>query len=264
MSTETILPIDRNTIETGSQAAAEPEWMTRLRLRGLELAGSLELPRLEKTRIDRWNLDSFGSYKSAQPITSIDELPETAAKLLKPEGETLSECLIVQRNSNVVYSQLSEEVKKQGVVFASLQEALKTHGDIISNHFMQVIKADEHKLTALHSAMWSGGIFLYVPKNVQVEVPLQALFLTDDAEASLSPHILVIAEANSSVTYVDNFTSAGTGGPLVQNGIVEVVVKSGAKVNFASVHHFGEQVTDLTFRRALWRTTGRSTGLSAK
>lgn len=256
MSAQTVLPIDRQSVAEQSQARREPEWMTQLRVEALELAESLELPKLEKTRIDRWNLQSFGSYKANEPLSSLDQLPEAATALLQNEGQGKPDNLLVQRNSGVVYHSVSEQLKAQGVIFTSLQDALEQHGDLVKSYFMSVVGKDENRLTALHAALWSGGVFLYVPKNVQVEVPVQALFLTDDAEASFSPHVLIVAEQHASVTYVDNYLSEGNLGGLVQNGIVEVVVKPGAKVTFASVHHLSDSVTDLTYRRALVENDG--------
>lgn len=113
------------------------------------------------------------------------------------------------------------------------------------------MKADEHSLAALHAALWNGGVFLYVPKNVEIEVPLQAVLLTDDASATFAPHVLVVAEANSSVTYVDNYVSGELSAPVFHNGVVEVFAKSGAKVRFASVHQLSVNVTDVSFRRAV-------------
>ncbi|MCR8634599.1 Fe-S cluster assembly protein SufD [Paenibacillus radicis (ex Xue et al. 2023)] len=251
MSANTILPIDRQTIVELSKSRREPEWMTNLRAEALELAGSLELPKLEKTRIDRWNLNSFGSYKAEAALTSLEELPESAKALLQDEGQGQAENLLVQKNCSVVYHSASEELAKQGVIFTSLEDALVNHADLVKSYFMSVVSKDENQLTALHTALWSGGVFLYVPKNVQVNVPIQALFLTDDAEASFSPHILIVAEQHSSVTYVDNFASVGELNNLVQNGIVEIIVKAGATVNFASVHNLNASVVDLSYRRAI-------------
>jgi len=248
MSTQTILPIDRKTIVELSQSRQEPEWMTSLRAEALELAGSLELPKLEKTRIDRWNLRSYGSYKKEAELTGLEQLPASATALLKEES---SENLLVQKNASVVYHSVSEQLAQQGVIFTSLEEALTKHGDLVKSHFGTVVPKNENLLTALHTALWSGGVFLYVPKNVRVEVPVQALFLTDDADASFSPHVLIVAEPNSSVTYVDNFVSVGDLNQLVHNGIAEIVVKAGATVNFASVHDFNDTITDLTYRRAV-------------
>lgn len=248
MSTQTILPIDRQTIVELSQSRQEPEWMTNLRAEALELAGSLELPKLEKTRIDRWNLRSYGSYKAEAAWTNLEQLPESAKALLQSENP---ENLLVQKNASIVYHKASEELAKQGVIFTSLEDALKNHSDLVQGYFGTAVAKDENQVTALHTAIWSGGVFLYVPKNVQVEVPVQALFLTDDANTSFSPHVLIVAEQFASVTYVDNFVSEGNLNNLVQNGVVEVIVKPGATVNFASVHNLNDSITDLTYRRAV-------------
>ncbi|MFD0692522.1 Fe-S cluster assembly protein SufD [Paenibacillus sp. GCM10027628] len=250
MSTQTTLSIDSNAVIELSRSKQEPEWMTSLRTEGLKLAESLELPKLEKTRIDRWSISSYGSYKAQAPLASLDELPEAARGLANPDN------LIVQRNSGIVHKQVSEQLKQQGVIFTDLETALREHADLVKPYFMKAVEANENQLTALHAALWNGGIFLYVPKDVRVDIPLQALFVTDNAEATFAPHVLIVAEQFSSVTYVDNFVSAHTGGELVQNGIVEVFVKPGAKVHYASIHNLGESVTDLTYRRAILENDG--------
>jgi Fe-S cluster assembly protein SufD len=253
MSTETILPIDRQSVSAQSESKQEPQWMSELRLKGLELAGALDLPRLEKTRLDRWNLDGYGVYKHTDLIKTFDELPEAAKELLNEEN---SANLLVQINSSIAYSDVKTELAGQGVLFLDLETALQQHGDLVKPYFMQAVKQDESKITALHSAIWNGGIFIYVPKNVKVELPLQALFLSNDAHATFAPHILIVAEANSSVSFVDNWISIEEG-QRVANGVIEVFVKQGAKVQYASVHNLGEQVTDLTYRRAIVENDGR-------
>lgn len=246
MTEQTILPIDLATVTELSQAKGEPEWMTALRTEASDLARSLELPKLEKTRIDRWDVHAYGSYKSVTPITSIDSLPELAQSLVTNDN------VIVQRDSDAVYSNLAEDLAAQGVVFTDLGSALQSHGEIVRKHFMSVVRKDENLLTALHTALWSGGVFLYVPKNVNVSIPLQAIFLSEDSAARFSPHVLIVAEANSSVTYVENYLSIGdnSGTKLTHNGVVEVVVGAGANVNVASVHGLSDNVIDLTYRRA--------------
>ncbi|KIL41256.1 Fe-S cluster assembly protein SufD [Gordoniibacillus kamchatkensis] len=244
--TQATLPIDSQAVVESAKNRQEPDWMTALRSKALELAATLELPKLEKTRIDRWNLSSFGTYRKPEDLTSAADLPEPAKSLLNTDN------LLVQRNSGRVFASLAPELAQQGVIFTDLETAVREHGALVQNYFMKAVDMGENLLTALHAAAWSGGVFLYVPKNVTVEVPLQALFLTDDAAASFSPHVLVVAEANSSVTYVDNYLSADNGGEaLVQNGVVEVFAASGASIRYASVHHLGKNVTDLTYRRAV-------------
>jgi Fe-S cluster assembly protein SufD len=113
------------------------------------------------------------------------------------------------------------------------------------------VKADENAVSALHSALWLGGVFLYVPKNVEISVPLQSIFVLDDSTKGFAPHVIVVAEANSQITYVDNYISAGNVEQVVHHGVAEVFVGAGAKVRFASVHQFELAVTDLTYRRAI-------------
>jgi Fe-S cluster assembly protein SufD len=243
--TQATLPIDSQAVLEGSRNRQEPEWMTNLRSKALELAQTLELPKLEKTRIDRWDLSSFGVYKKPEALTSADALPEQAKALVKEDN------LIVQRNSGKVLGSLSSELAAKGVIFTDLETAVREHGDLVQKYFMKAVETGENLLTALHTAAWSGGVFLYVPRGIAVEIPLQAVFVTDDAEASFSPHVLIVAEANASVTYVDNFVSASGGKSLVQNGVVEVFAQAGASVQYASVHNLSEHVTDLTYRRAV-------------
>lgn len=248
MSAQSVLPIDRGAVEAISKQHNEPQWMAELRLKGLELAESLELPFLEKTKLDRWNMDRYGVYQAAESIQSVADLPEAVKDLF---GESFTNSLLIQRNSSVVYSKLSEAAKAQGVIFTSLENAVREHENLVKPYFMQAIKQDEHQVAALHSAVWNGGAFLYVPRNVNVELPLQALFLTEGVDAAFAPHILIVAEDNSSVTYVENLISLGETGERVVSGAIEVFAKAGSKVQVASIHNLGAGLTDLSYRRAV-------------
>jgi len=247
MSTQTVLPVDRGAVAELSRTKQEPEWMAELRIKGLELAEALELPKLEKTRIDRWNLDSYGSYRTAAEVTHVGDLPQEAQSLF---GESFANSLIIQRESGVVYSKASDEATAQGVIFMDLEQALQKHPELVQKYFMQAVEQGENRITALHSAVWNGGVFLYVPKNVQVEQPFQALFITENG-AVTAPHVLIVAEANSSVTYVENVIAGNGTEQQVVNGITEVFAKSGAKVQVASIHNLPVAVTDFSYRRAV-------------
>lgn len=254
MTTQTILPVDAESLKVISKRNNEPDWLTELRFKALELAAQLELPKLEKTRIDRWNTQGYGTYQESTMIQSLDEVPTSIKDLIKDQESSGS--LIVQRNSNVVYTTLSPELSAQGVIFTDLHTAAREHKDLVKAYLHKAVKADENSVTALHAALWNGGVFLYVPKNVEVTVPLQAIFLTDEAQATFAPHILIVAEANSSVTYVDNYVSGELDGDIVHNGAAEVFIKAGAKVRYASVHQMGQAVTDLSYRRAVVENDG--------
>lgn len=254
MTTQTALPVNRNSVAAMSRELNEPEWMANQRLEAIDLAEKLELPQLEKARLEQWPISNYGSYKSEPAVGDLGQLPEQIARLL---DDDVKEHLLVQRNASVVFRSLPENLRAQGVIFTDLGTAVREHGDLVKAHFMQAVKRDENRLTALHAAIWNGGAFLYVPKNVRVEVPLHALFLTDDATVTFAPHVLIIADENSAVTYVDHYVGSPAGDKLVHNGVVEVFVKPGAHVQFASIHEFGEGVTDLTYRRSIVDRDGR-------
>ncbi len=254
MTIQTVLPVDRNSIETLSKELREPDWMISLRQQALEAAQQLELPKLEKTRIERWATEDYGTYSTDARVSEISELPDQLRSMLQEDVQSQT---IVQHNSAVVFRSLPEELSQQGVIFTDLSTALTEHSELVQKHFMQAVALDENKVTALHTAAWSGGVFLYVPKNVEVDIPFHALFYTGDSAAVFAPHVLIIAEANSKVTYVDHYAGGQSDGKLVHNGIVEVFAKPGAYVQFCSVHDLGHSVTNLCYRRAVLEADAR-------
>ncbi|MCR2804361.1 Fe-S cluster assembly protein SufD [Paenibacillus soyae] len=255
MSTQLTTPTDRNSAETLARGKGEPDWLVSLRGEAAELAGTIEWPKPEKVRIERWNLTAVGSYETPAAVASLAELPANVQELVA-EG---TENLLVQRNSGVVWKQLSAELASKGVIFTDLETACREHGDLVKPYLFQAVNKDEDKLTALNAAIWNGGVFVYVPKNVEVELPLQAVLFNDNAGATFAPHILVVAEANSRVTYVDCVVTdkSKANGEFVHPAIVEVFVKPGALVRYGSVHSLGEGGVDMTIRRAVVENDGR-------
>ncbi|QJC53130.1 Fe-S cluster assembly protein SufD [Paenibacillus albicereus] len=252
MSTQLDNPVGREFAESLSRSKGEPAWLTSLRGEAAELAGQLEWPKPEKIRIDRWNLTAFGEYAKPQGLASESELPEAAASLVSGDG-----ALLVQRGSGTVLRRLPEELSAKGVIFTDLETAAAEHPELVQKHLFQAIPQDENKLTALHAALWNGGVFLYVPKEVEIDVPLQALFYNDDAGVSFAPHILIVAERHSRVTYVDNALTVGGGADAVHHSMIEVIAGDGAKVDVASIHQLGANVIDMTIRRAVLGSDAR-------
>ncbi|MCM3702465.1 Fe-S cluster assembly protein SufD [Paenibacillus macerans] len=252
MTTQTVLPVEAEQLKNLSAKRGEPAWLAESRSRALQLAAELELPKLEKTRLDRWDLNNYGGLSEVRKEKS-QQLPDSITSLV---DLTEQSNLLVQRNSDTVFTRLAPELAAQGVIFTDLETAAREHGDLVQKYLHTAVKPEENQLAALHAALWNGGVFLYVPKNVEIDAPLQSIFLLDEADAVFAPHVLIVAEANSKVTYVDNYISVSLGGKIVHNGSAEVFVKPGSKVQFATVHHLGEQVTDLTFRRAIVENDG--------
>jgi Fe-S cluster assembly protein SufD len=243
MSVETTLPLDREVVAQISKDKNEPQWLTDLRLQAYEDYQTLGLPKLEKTKIDKWYLEGEQTYQPEDKLASLDELPSHILELIHQDAGSRN--LVVQKNSNAIYTECS-----QGVIFTDMDTAVREHGDLVRKYFAQLVKPNENKLTAYHTSVFSGGVFLYVPKNVTIELPVQSLFSITAGGATVAPHIIVVAEANSSVTYVDNYVSYGQDAPSVHNGIVEIFVGDGARVRFTTVHHLSKETTDITYRRA--------------
>lgn len=244
---QSVLPMSRDAVAALSTSKQEPEWLAQDRLAALELAGELELPKLEKVNIKRWTTDRYGQYKPATPMASLADLPEHMQSLLE---EGAQDDLIVQRNSEVVYQVISDSLAEQGVIFMGLDEAIRQHPELVQKYLMTAVEKD-NLVAASHAAVWSDGVFLYVPKNTEVQVPMQALFYVDDGSALFSPHILIVAEENSSVTYIDHVLSHDVNEKLVHNSAVEIFIGSGAKVHYTSIHNMSDNITSLTYRRAV-------------
>ncbi len=252
MSTEVSNPVERAYAEEVSRGKGEPAWLTALRGEAAELSASLEWPKPEKIRIDRWNLGALGQHGQNTALASENELPEQAASLVAG-----AQALLVQRGSGNVLRRLPDELAAKGVIFMDLETAASEHPDLVQKYLFKAIAKDENKLTALHAALWNGGVFLYVPKNVEVEVPLQALFYNEDASVSFAPHIVIVAERHSRVTYVDNALTVGGGADAVHHSMVEIFVEAGAHVDFASIHQLGSNVIDMSVRRAVLENDAR-------
>lgn len=253
MSVDVQLRFDSEAITQYSKANQEPAWFLEKRLAGLKAAGELQLPALEKTKIDKWNTTEFDPFQTAARAAAANELSE----LVKAQIDIDSvQNLLVQKNASSVFEAVSEKLKNKGVIFTSFTKALVEHGDLVRKYLLNAVAYDEHKLTALHTAVVNGGVFLYVPKNVEVEVPLQVVFEVAGDRALLCPHVLIVAEANSKVIYVDTFV-AGEGKDMVANSIVEVYVGAGASVQVASVRSLSEDVHDYSFRRASVERDGK-------
>lgn len=248
MTVETRLPYDQEYINQFSKDRNEPEWMKSLRLHALEQAESLEMPRPDKTNISKWNFSDFKHSAQGDKLSSLENLPVEIKDFIEKGNENL----IIQRNHSVAYASLSAELKDKGVIFTDIFTALKEHEDLVKRYYMKdAVSVDEHRLTALHAALMNGGIFVYVPKNVELEAPLQTIFWQEDPEVALVNHVLVVADDNSSVTYVENYISNNHEQKTVANIVTEVVAHNNARISFGAVDNFAEGTTTYVNRRGV-------------
>jgi Fe-S cluster assembly protein SufD len=251
MTTEIKLPFDQENVRSFSKETSEPAWFEELRIKALTDFEQLPMPRPDKTKIDKWNFTQFTQHTvTSAPITSLAELPEEVKELIDMEAENKN--LYIQRNQTPAFLSLSEELKSKGVIFTDIFTAAKEHGDVLKKYYLtQAINADEHRLTALNAALVNGGVFLYVPKNVEVSEPIQAVFVQDNAEANLFNHVIVVAEDNSAVTYVENYISTVETSNAVVNILTEVVANVNASVLYGAVDTLAKGITTYVNRRGV-------------
>lgn len=253
MTVETTLALTEQDVRSYSANVEEAAWMADFRANALAKAEVLAMPKPDKTKITNWNFTQFPSHTVESSIfATLEELPSEAKALIDGEQQ---QNIYVQHNNTPAFTSLSEDLKSQGVILTDIFTATREHSDLMQKYLMtDGVKIDEHKLTALHAALINGGAFVYVPKNVVIEDPLQVLFIHDNEKASLFNHVLVVAEANSSVTYVENYLSTMEHAEGQANIVSEVFAMDNAKVVYGAVDVLAEGLTTYVNRRGI---TGR-------
>ncbi|HEC2158244.1 Fe-S cluster assembly protein SufD [Staphylococcus delphini] len=249
MTTET-LNISEAQLVDYSQAHNEPSWMTELRKKALKQVESLEMPKPDKTKLTKWDFDSFKQHETEGAVyNDLKELPKEIDRIINVEN---TENLVIQHNNTLAYTKVNEKAQQDGVIIEHIQEALVNHSDLVEKYFMKdAVTVDEHRLTALHTALINGGIFVYVPKNVVVEHPIQYVVLHDDDNASFFNHVLLVTEESAEVTYVENYLSTASGEGNQLNMISEVVAGANSNISYGSVDFLDKGFTGHIIRRGV-------------
>lgn len=251
MTVVTQLSYDKAYIEKISAANNEPEWFKDLRLQGFAQAESLDMPKPDKTNISRWKFNDFKHEAvEAEKITSLKELPEALKDLI--DVNNLPENILIQRNQTVAYSGLSKELADKGVILTDIFTALEKHSDLVEKYYMKdAVQVNENRLTALHAALVNGGVFVYVPKNVIVEEPLQTIFWQEDENTSLFNHVLVVADEGSKLTYVENYLNSNDETRTFSNIVTEAIALDNAEIAYGGVDQLGAATTTYINRRGV-------------
>ncbi len=199
---------------------------------------------------------------------SWDDVPEdvknTFDRLGIPEAERQFLAGVgAQYESEVVYHQINEELEKQGVIFTDMDTALREHEDIVREYFATIIPANDNKLAALNSAVWSGGSFVYVPPGVHVEMPLQAYFRINTENMGQFERTLIIADEGSHVHYVEGCTAPTYSSDSLHSAVVELIAKPGARIRYTTVQNWSNNVFNLVTKRAVAQERRRSSGSTA-
>jgi Fe-S cluster assembly protein SufB len=236
----------------------EPEWMLDLRLKGLRLFGRKPLPDwgADLTAIDFDNIKYFVRSTEKQ-AASWDDLPadikSTYDKLGIPEAEKqrLIAGVAAQYESEVVYHKIREDLEEKGVIFLDTDTGLREHPELFGEYFASVIPVGDNKFAALNTAVWSGGSFIYVPKGVQVEIPLQAYFRINTENMGQFERTLIIADEGSYVHYVEGCTAPVWTTDSLHSAVVELIAKPGARIRYTTVQNWSTNVFNLVTKRAI-------------
>ncbi|MFI6315956.1 Fe-S cluster assembly protein SufB [Nonomuraea sp. NPDC050556] len=236
----------------------EPEWMLDLRLKGLRLFGKKPLPTWgsDLTGIDFDNIKYFVRSTEKQ-AASWEELPEdiknTYDKLGIPEAEKqrLIAGVAAQYESEVVYHQIREDLEEKGVIFVDTDTGLREHEELFKEYFGSVIPVGDNKFAALNTATWSGGSFIYVPPNTNIDIPLQAYFRINTENMGQFERTLIIVDENSYVHYVEGCTAPIYSSDSLHSAVVEIIVKKGARCRYTTIQNWSNNVYNLVTKRAV-------------
>ena len=236
--------ISAEVVETLSRFKNEPAWLTEKRLEAWRAFEQMPMPTLRDeawryTDISDVTIEDFAPYAPSPDVADEGDLPEAVQKLIK-EGEENS-ALVVHHNSEMTYSRVDEELEAKGVVFADLHTALAEHEELVKEKLFGLVPAGYDKFAALSAAAFSGGSFLYVPRGVDVEMPVQSYHWLD-VVGSIMPRTLVVVEEGASVTYIDEYASADGEEPAFSNGAVELYAGQGASLRYVSLQNWERNV----------------------
>ena len=240
-----------------SEKKNDPEWMRDFRLKSLEIYHKAEMPNWGPD-ISGLNVDNIVTY--VKPNTEMsqtwEEVPEdiknTFEKLGIPEAERKSLAGVgAQYDSELVYHNLQEEVARQGVIYTDIESALHgPYGKTIEEHFMKLVPPTDHKFAALHGAVWSGGSFVYVPKGVNVEIPLQSYFRLNAKGAGQFEHTLIIVDEGAQLHFIEGCSAPKYNVANLHAGCVELFVGKNAKLRYSTIENWSKNMYNLNTKRA--------------
>ncbi|GAB6107194.1 Fe-S cluster assembly protein SufB [Fusibacter bizertensis] len=246
-----------------SREKNEPEWMLAYRLKSLEIYKSKPIP---TWGADLSELDVENIVHYVRPNTDMktswddvpDDIKETFERLGIPEAERKSLAGVgAQYDSEVVYHSIQEELTAQGVIYTDMDSAVKEHEEIVRKYFMTIITNRDHKFSALHGAVWSGGSFVYVPEGVKVELPLQSYFRLNAKGAGQFEHTLIIVEKGASLHFIEGCSAPKYSVQNLHAGAVELFVKEDAKLRYSTIENWSRNMYNLNTKRSVVDKNGK-------
>lgn len=249
--------LDREVVEQISARKGEPEWMLEFRLKAYEHYKQRPMPTWGADLSDL-NLDDI--YYYVRPMEAEgrtwedvpDAIKQTFDRLGIPEAERKFLAGVgAQYESEMVYHNIQDHLKKQGVIFVSIEDGLRNYPDLFRQYFGTVVPIEDNKFAALNSAVWSGGSFVYVPPNVKVDLPLQAYFRLNIASIGQFERSLIIVDEGAQVHYVEGCTAPQYSTNSFHSGVIEIIVKRGGRMRYTTIQNWSTNVYNLVTQRAM-------------
>ena len=240
-----------------SKQKNDPEWMAEFRLKALETYNKLELPTWGPD-LSELNMDEIATYvrpksKMADNWEDVpEEIKDTFDKLGIPEAEKRSLAGVgAQYDSEVVYHSMKKELMEQGVIYTDMETAVREYPELVKPHFMKCVPVTDHKFVALHGAVWSGGSFVYVPKGVKVDIPLQSYFRLNSPESGQFEHTLIIVEEGASLHFIEGCSAPKYNKVNLHAGCVELYVKDNAYLRYSTIENWSKNMLNLNTKKAI-------------
>lgn len=264
---EDFIKLDKGlTVEIVKQISKEkndPEWMREFRLKSLDLYNKIKVPDWGPSieGLDMNTIFTYVRHKSDMK-GSWEEVPDdiknTFERLGIPKAERLSLAGVgAQYDSELVYHNVRDEVAKQGVIYSDIESALHgEYGEMIHKYFMTLIPPTDHKFAALHGAVWSGGSFVYVPKGVKVDIPLQSYFRLNAKGAGQFEHTLIIVDEGADLHFIEGCSAPKYDVANLHAGAVELFIKKNARLRYSTIENWSKNMYNLNTKRAIVEENG--------
>lgn len=255
--------LSREIIEEISRQKKEAKWMRDFRLKALETYEKLEMPTWGPS-LEELHMDEIATYVKPKGNMSDnwDDVPEDIKQTFDvlgiPEAEKKSLAGVgAQYDSEVVYHSMKEDLLKQGVIYTDMETAVREYEDLVKQYFMKCVPVSDHKFVALHGAVWSGGSFVYIPKGVQVDIPLQSYFRLNSPESGQFEHTLIIVEEGARLHFIEGCSAPKYNKVNLHAGCVELFVKKNAYLRYSTIENWSKNMLNLNTKKAIVEENGQ-------
>ena len=242
-----------------SELKNEPQWMTDLRIKAYRHFVERPMPTWGDTKmLENIDFDAMTYYLKSSGGTENDwdDVPEDIKRTFDRLGIPAAEekwlgGVTAQYESEAVYHSIREDLVAQGVLFYDMDSGLREHESIVKEYFCTIVPHTDNKFAALNTAVWSGGSFIYVPKGVQVEMPVQAYFRINSENMGQFERTLIIADEGSSITYIEGCTAPTYSSESLHSAVVELIAMKGAKIRYTTIQNWSSNVYNLVTKRGV-------------